>query len=338
PRLIQLVKQLTVIGSVARAVVIADGQAQEHGITAFGSAIRARALSPATRQPGDIVADLERELLDAFRARASTPDFKNIVAEATGDILSRAHAVDLVNRFIARVFGRRVVTIGIDDGTHVHYASPDDGTFATVPNLDVMVGITGLTEREVLEAAFWLPFDIQPDELIAWVLNRSIRPWTLPEHPRDLAIEQALARQVARRVLADITRTHPVALSSCDLVIGGPVFARWNQPGAAALALLDCLDVVPNDGVIDLALDQDGLMAVAGVLGTVDPALASHIFEYDTLVHLGSAVVIGGTTHEGDLACRGEIHYENGEMGQFSVASGSVEVLPLRPGETATLV
>ncbi len=338
PRLIQLIKQLSLVGSVARAVVIADGQAQEHGLTAFGSAIRARGVSPATRQPADIVADLERELLDAFRARASTPDFKNIVAEATGDILSRTHAVDLVNRFIARVFGRRVVTIGIDDGTHVHYANPDDGTLATVPNLDVMAGITGLTEREVLEAASWLPFDIQPDELIAWVLNRSIRPWTLPDHPRDLAIEQALARQVARRALSEITRTHPVALSSCDLVIGGPVFARWNQPGAAALALLDCLDVVPNDGVIDLALDQDGLMAVAGILGTVDPALASHIFEYDTLTHLGSAVVIGGTTHEGDLACRGEIHYENGDMGQFSVASGSVEVLPLRPGETATLV
>lgn len=338
PRLIQVVKQLNTIGSVARAIVIADGQAQEHGLTAFGTNVRTRGMSPATRQPSEIVADLERELLDAFRARAATPDFKGIVADAAGEILSRAHAVDLVNRFIARVFGRRVITIGIDDGTHAHYANPEDGTLATVPNLDVMAGITGLTDREVSEAAGWLPFDIHEDELITWVLNRSIRPWTLPEHPRDLAIEQALVRQVARRALAEVTRVQPLALSSCDLVIGGPVFARWNQPGAAALALLDCLDVVPNDGVVDLALDQDGLMAVAGILGTVDPALASHIFEYDTLVHLGSAVVIGGSTHEGDLACRGEIHYENGEMAQFSVASGSVEVLPLRPGETATLV
>jgi len=338
PRVIQVVKQTTVVGSIARAVVIADDQAQEHGLTAFGASVRARSISPVTKQPAEIAADLERELLEAFRARASTPDFKHIVAGATGEILSRAHAVDLVNRFVARRFGRRVVTIGIDDGVHAHWASPDDGTLATIPNVDLGAGISGLTDRDVEEAKTWLPFEASTDELITWVLNRAIRPWTLPEHPRDLAIEQALTRQIARRAIAEITRTQPLALSACDLVIGGPAFARWNQPGAAALALLDCIDAVPNEGVVDLALDQDGLMAVSGVLGTVDPALASNVFEYDALIHLGSAVVIGGSTHEGDLACRGEIHYESGEMAQFSVAAGSVEILPLRPGETATLV
>ena len=70
----------------------------------------------------------------------------------------------------------------------------------------------------------------------------------------------------------------PMALAGVDLVIGGPVFARWNQPGSAALALLDSIDVVPNNGVVDLALDPDGLMAVAGVVGTIDPALASSLF------------------------------------------------------------
>jgi hypothetical protein len=129
-----------------------------------------------------------------------------------------------------------------------------------------------------------------------------------------------------------------MALSGVDLVIGGPVFARWNQPGAAALALLDSLDVVPNNGVVDLALDPDGLMVVAGVVGTVDPSLASSLFEYDALTHLGSAVVIGGATSQGDVACRGEIHFDSGEMAQFSVLSGSIEVIPLRTGETATIV
>nr|MDQ3044579.1 hypothetical protein [Chloroflexota bacterium] len=122
------------------------------------------------------------------------------------------------------------------------------------------------------------------------------------------------------------------------LVIGGLAFARWNQPGAAALVLLDSVDVVPDQGVIDLALDQDGLMAIAGTVGLKHPDLASDLFEYDGLTHLGSAVVIGGQTHEGDLACRGEIQYESGEVATFSVGSGSIEVLPLQPGETASLV
>ena len=118
--------------------------------------------------------------------------------------------------------------------------------------------ITGLTAREVAEAAVWLPFETSEDELITWVLNRSIRPWVIAEHARDIAIEQALARQIARRGLGEISRAQPLALAGVDLVIGGPAFARWNQPGAAALALLDSLDVVPDEGVLDLAIDQHG--------------------------------------------------------------------------------
>jgi hypothetical protein len=338
PRILQLAKQTAMNGHVSRAVVVADGPAQEQGLGAFTGKIRVRGVSPVVRSAADIAGEIERELLEAFRARLSTPDFVEIARAASADVISRAHAVDLVNRFIARAFGRRVATIGIDDGMHAHWASADAGTLATAPNLDLAASITGLTAREVAEAAIWLPFDVSEDELMTWVLNRSIRPWTVPEHPRDVAIEQALARQIARRGLAEITRSQPLALSGVDLVIGGPVFARWNQPGSAALALLDSIDVVPNDGVVDLALDQDGLMAVAGALGAIDPGLAANVFEYDALVHLGSAVIIGGSSHDSDLACRGEIHYENGGMAQFSVGNGSLEVLPLRPGEMATLV
>jgi hypothetical protein len=129
-----------------------------------------------------------------------------------------------------------------------------------------------------------------------------------------------------------------MATASVDLIIGGPAFARWNQPGAAALALLDAVDSVPNSGVVDLALDADGLMSVVGVIGTIDPSLASSLFEYDALTHLGSAVVIGGAGNDGELACRGEIHFDSGDMAQFAVNSGSIEVIPLRAGESANIV
>jgi hypothetical protein len=338
PRVLQLAKQLSMIGTVTRAIVIADGQAQEQGVAALGSKLKVRSISPVVRAPADIASEIERELGEAFQVRLRTSDFELIAEDALRAPISRAHAVDLVNRFVARAFHRNVLTIGIDDGAHAHWASGDQGILSTVPQVDLTAGITGLTGREVSDATTWLPFEITEDELVTWALNRSVRPWTVAEQPRDLAIEQALARQVARRAVAEIARTHPLALSGVDLVIGGPVFARWNQPGAAALALLDSLDVVPNSGVVDLALDPDGLMTVAGVVGTVDPGLASSVFEYDALTHLGSAVVIGGATSQGDVACRGEIHFDSGEMAQFTALSGSVEVIPLKSGETATIV
>ena len=338
PRVHQVAKGVSLIGSLQRAVVIADGPAQEQSVAMFAGRTKVRGVSPEVRTPQDIAGEIERELSDAFRARLNTPDFAEVAKEATQGVISRAHAVDLVNRFIARAFGRRVLTIGIDDGMHVHWANGDQGTMATAPHVDLTGSIAGLSAREVADAIVWLPFEATEDELITWVLNRSIRPWTLPESPRDKAIEQALTRQIVRRGLAEISRSQPMALNGVDLVIGGPLFARWDQPGAAALALLDSIDIVPNDGVLDLAIDQDGLMAVAGTIGAVGPALASSVFEFDTLIHLGSAVIIGGSNHEGELPCRGEIHYESGEMAQFQVLTGSLEVLPLRAGETATLV
>jgi hypothetical protein len=338
PRLNQLAKQVSMIGSVSRAIVIADGPAQEEGMKSLGPKIKARAISPVVRQPADIASEIEREVGDAFLARLQTSDFEVIAGDAMRPPISRAHAVDLVNRFIARAFRRNVLTLGIDDGAHAHWASADGGMLATLPQIDLTSQVTGLTGREVAEAICWLPFEATEDDLIEWVLNRSVRPWTIPEHQRDIAIEQAIARQVARRSLSEITRSFPMAQTHADLVVGGPAFARWNQPGAAALALLDSVDVVPSTGIVDLALDPDGLMAVTGIVGTVDPTLASSLFEYDALVHLGSAVIIGGQGNDGDLACRGEIHFESGEMAQVQVNAGSIEVVPLRTGETATIV
>ena len=338
PRVIQLAKQIGMIGSLQRAVVVADGPAQEQAVQGFGGKVKVRSVSPVVRQPNDIASEIERELNDIFRTRLDAEGLDDLTADALRPPVTRTHAVDHVNRFVARAFQRRVLTIGIDDGVHVHWSNGDQGAMAALPHLDLNASITGLSGREVAEAAVWLPFETTEDELTAWVLNRSIRPWTLSESPRDAVIEQALCRQVVRRALGDVVRAQPMALTGIDLVIGGPLFARWNQPGAAALALLDAVDVVPDDGVLDLALDADGLMAVTGAIGMVDPSLASSIFEYDTLVHLGSAVIIGGPVHDGELACRGEIHYDNGEMSQFQVTSGGIEVIPLKPGETATLV
>jgi hypothetical protein len=337
-RVQQLAKQVSASIVPDRAFIIAEIESLDELSNIFTKRTRLRTAALSSADSTGIIADLEVELDELFQARISSIDYQTLATEASQTAIARPHAVDLVNRFIGRAFGRRVLTIAIDDGVHVHAAGPDVGGIVALPQLDLTSSITGLSSREVADANAWLPFEATEDELITWVLNRSIRPWTMAEQPRDLAIEQAMARQVARRAMAELGRSLPLAFTGADLVIGGPAFARWNQPGAAALALLDIADIVPDHGVLDLALDQDGLMAVAGTIGTIDPVLASNVFEFDALAHLGSAVIIGGATHEGDVACQGEIQYENGSTKGFTVLSGALEVLPLRSGETATLV
>lgn len=349
-RAVQLVRQTTTVSSVSalqptgkpqgvsRAFIIASNAHQSQFSAVFGSKSNVTMVAPGDKPSAEIAAEIQRDVFDRYRDQMQSPDFADVTRDSSGEPVVRAQAVDLVTRYIARAFGRRVLTIGVEDGTDVHWAAGEQSFVSTLPQLDMSASIGGLTSQEVLDAMRWLPFVISDDDLMEWVLNRLIRPWTTPAASRDLLIEQALTRQVARRAIAEISRAQPLALSGADLVIGSRWFARGNQPGAAALALLDSVDVVPNHGVVDLAIDQDGLMALAGALGVTNPRLAADVFEYDGLIHLGSAVVIGGTTHDGDLACRGEIQYENGESTSFSVASGSLEVLPLRPGDKASLV
>lgn len=335
-RATQLFKQAGPLPKLARAIVIADGPAQDQAAMLF-EGVRTRKISAAAREAGEIAVEIGREVTDLFRQRTGGADFKAITQDASGGVITRAHAVDLANRFVAASFGRRALSVTIDDGSHVHWASRDQGAMASLPELDLSRSITGLTDQEVKDAIYWLPFEMKSDELKTWVLTRATRPWTPASQARDRYIEQALARQIVRRALVEIRKARPSALADIDLVIGSAKFAEWDQPGAAALTLLDCIDQLPNDGVVDLAIDSDGLMTAVGVLATVDPKLAGSVFERDALTHLGSAVIVGGATHDGDLACRGEIRYSTGESTQFSVAAGSIELLPLRQGETAEL-
>jgi hypothetical protein len=81
PRLFQLTKQLSMIGSVSRAVVIADGQAQEQGVSSLGTKIKVRSISPVVRSPIDIAAEIEHEVGEGFQQRLRTSDFDLIAQD-----------------------------------------------------------------------------------------------------------------------------------------------------------------------------------------------------------------------------------------------------------------
>ncbi|MBN9012535.1 MAG: hypothetical protein J0H25_05700, partial [Rhizobiales bacterium] len=209
-RALQLFKQAGPLPKLNRAIVIADGPAQDQAAMMFEGA-RTRRVSAAAREPGDIAAEIGREMTDLYRQRTGRPDFKEITQEAAGSVITRAHAVDLANRFVAASFGRRTLSVTIDDGSHVHWASRDQGAMASLPELDLSRSINGLTDQEVKDAINWLPFDMKADELKSWVLNRASRPWTPVSQARDRYVEQALARQIVRRALSEIRRARPSA-------------------------------------------------------------------------------------------------------------------------------
>ena len=68
-------------------------------------------------------------------------------------------------------------------------------------------GLSNLLAEVGPEAVLrWLPFAFSAEEVNNWALNKVLRPLTVPQTTRDLAIEHAFAREALRSALVRATR------------------------------------------------------------------------------------------------------------------------------------
>jgi uncharacterized protein (TIGR01319 family) len=168
--------------------------------------------------------------------------------------------------------------------------------------------------REAGTAALkrWLPFEIDDNALRERLLNKMVRPTSIPQTVEDLFVEQAVCREALRlalahhralsvgveqareRGIADIFRQSAqryelVDLMKLDMVIGsGGVLSHAPSRMQAALMMLDGFAL---EGITQLSVDSIFMMPHLGVFASVHPQAAREIFEHDCLVHLGCAVV-----------------------------------------------
>lgn len=309
------------------AVSAAFGHEYEVGlVTSNGSAAAAQAAA----------AIVEQELLDLAnrRAGAELSGFDELEAMSAAPPLARSRAIELVNRFMAIHFDCEVLTVELNEGATFCWARGTEHRALSEPALDLALGaanlLTTLTLANVLR---WLPFTLSEDELTGWILNRAVRPFTLPTGRKDRLIEAAIARELLRTGVTELgTAGTGTARLAPDLIVGGSFFARWPNPAEALMVLVDGAQPRPAAGLVQIALDRDGLLPVVGALGLVEPDRAAELFEHDGLIDLGAYVAVD--TKPGEEV-RGQLDYANGESHQFTVAGGSLVLLPLRQGECA---
>ncbi len=92
----------------------------------------------------------------------------------------------------------------------------------------------------------WLPVSITPEALWDYAHNKALRPGTIPATPEELQIEQALARAIVRKLVAESRAAWGVqpdaGLLAFDPIIGaGAILSEAQHPGVSALLLLDAL-------------------------------------------------------------------------------------------------
>jgi len=213
-------------------------------------------------------------------------------------------------------------------------------------DLGTVFGGEQLLQKHGAEAITrWLPEPLDSDEARALLINKEVRPASIEQQPRELWLEQALAREAIRMTMAvarpgwepEEAQPYPGLMPLCDtIVVSGGVLSHAPRPGQAALIALDALEPI---GVSTLVLDAYGLAPALGSVAAVKPLAAVEALDSGGLINLATVVTPVGHARHGDLILKVKVTYEdeNGGTIDVEVRQGDLEVLPLLPGQQAVL-
>ena len=180
-------------------------------------------------------------------------------------------------------------------------------------------------------------------EAEAWgvLINKETHPFSVEQEPRELWLEQAVAREAIRTALETArpgwrpgaAQPYPHLLPLCDtIIVSGGALARAPRPNHAALVILDAVEPI---GVTTLVLDPHGLVPALGNVAAVKPLAAVEALDNGGLVQLATVIAPVGHARPGDRILKARITYEDDSKLSIDVRYGDLEVLPLPPGQRA---
>jgi len=293
--------------------------------------------------PGPLQTEIEEQYCQHKMERL--PGFGILADWSPVPVLPSAKALAHSMQYLAELDGINIMGVDVGGATTT-VGSVVDGQFDLTirSDLGLSYNVARLLDLVSIESiSRWLPFEVDPVEIENTLHNKALRHRTVPQTREELLLEQAVAREILRLTLADMAHRWPAGASrlypelppKLHLIFGrGGVLQNAATYGQAALLLLDALQPV---GVSGLALDRLGFLAPLGAVAMVNPVAASEVMGHDALLNLGTVVAPVGVAREGEVALKFKIEYQDDRALQVEVPYGSLEVIPLPTGQTATL-
>jgi hypothetical protein len=351
-RLLQLVEGIALLPSLVEnrpdgPRVIYAGNAQ------LRSSIAETLQGAPLRAADNVRPQVDVEYLDSARAELvalyeetklfELPGADDLHHLADGGLVPTAKAFGWTIQYLGEVLGSSGNIVGVDVGSSsLTVGSVIDGRFELTVRSDLGIGHhlpQLLRERQTGHILRWLPEEMERDRLTDFVVNKSLTPATVPMTDAELTLELALARELIRTMLPSAFparfKNGGGLLPSLEMIFGsGAVLTHAPRPGLAALTLLDALQPV---GLCTLALDAHGMAPSLGAVAAVLPEAAVQIIESGAFHELGNVVAPAGRAEPGEIILNLKIVYETGGELEVEVEFGSLEVLPLPPGQRAEL-
>lgn len=289
----------------------------------------------------------ELEVMYATQKMGNIAGLPTVNAWTNFPVLPSARAFGHVVQFLSTEDDKAGV-LGVDvGGSTTAVAAAFNGQLYMTQRSDVGTSFASRFLREVgwEHIARWLDFEVSQGDIRAFVINKELRPNTIPQGSEELRIEQAIAREAIRSVLrtarsgwpsnAPRFSDSPVPLFQPIIGAGG-VLARAPRPGQAALMMLDAIEPV---GVTTLVLDVYGLAAALGAAAMAQPLAAVQALNQGGLLSLATVVAPVGPMRlrAGEVVLSVKLSYESGGTIEDDIKAGSLSVLPLSPGQKAVM-
>ena len=227
-------------------------------------------------------------------------------------------------------------------------------------NLGMSYSVSNVLAEAGLENVLrWVPFDIEVGDLRNRIKNKMIRPTTIPQTLQELILEQAIAREALRLAfeqhkqlaveLRGVQQQRTISeafdqsesgqtlvnMLSLDMLVGsGGVLSHAPRRQQAMLMMIDAFQ---PEGITHLAVDSIFMMPQLGVLAQVNPEAATHVFERDCLIHLGTAVAPIGVAKVGEACLSIEVSIAGNPPITEDVPYGELRLYLLPLGEKATV-
>jgi hypothetical protein len=332
-------------------VLYSGNQALEDKVKSSLEGIATVKSSPNIR-PGFDVEDLgpAQEILAEVVEQVRTRNLKGVQSLgslSTGGVKLSSNAFGRVVRFLSRINDPHKGVLGVDvGGSSTVVAAGHCGRLSLgVHHLGVGESITEILEQcRVGEIVRWLPMYVPEGTVVDYIHHKRLYPGTLPVTAEDMAIEQAIARQVLRVAL----RQSQQGIASLTQKNGGgptlqfePILATGavlSQAPTAGQSLMMLLDSIQPVGITTFVVDQYNLTSALGAAAEVNSLLPVQVFESGAFLFLGTVVSPISEARYGTPILNVRMVREDKTETQIEVTQGSFHMIPLPRGQSGQLI
>ena len=246
------------------------------------------------------------------------PGYTRLMKWTDVDIMPTPAGEGMAMQLIADTFKENVLGVGLGGATTNVYSIVDGRFVRSVSaNLGMSYSVTNVMKEAGIENIMrWIPFKLEEEEVSSRLMNKMIRPTTIPQTLEDLIVEHSVAREALRlglahhrtiatrlkgiqleRTIADmfeqeLEETY-VKMMIIDILAGtGGLLSHAPRRIQSMLILTDAWQ---PEGVTKMFQDSVFMMPHLGVLSTVYRDAAWSIFDKDCLVRLGTCIAPVGT-------------------------------------------